>query len=227
MTIPASVNWVTQYTVLFRIADLSTISRMVRNGICLLPYPSPFPHLLRTKRTWQIWSSNNNKDNWNTSKYFASLTDIMTDPLRSFCPHRTRFSSALLSFWKVLKILFLFPHLLLPSEIWVQERNMQSCPFWQISKFKLGWHFCFQRHFSSSTPCRLSLIYPITWVMSGMGGTAALFSLLPLHDSGAIPESKYCRAPWILIIVIKSWIFIARSRERTDEWVILHHQHKR
>lgn len=120
---------------------------------------SPFPHLLRSKRLWQPWSSNNNNDsdNWNTSEYFTNLTEVMADSLSSLCPHETRSSSALL-LCKVLQILLSFPHLLRPPGIWHQGCNMSL-----LTDFKV-WNwltFLFPRPSTTSPPPtlrRLSLI---------------------------------------------------------------------
>lgn len=196
MNIPADVHWITEYIVLFGIADLGILSRMMRKEVCFTPDPSPFPHVLRSKRLWQPWSRNN----WKTSKYFTSLTEVMADSLSSLCLHETKSYSALL-LWKVLKILLPFPHFLLPL---IHDTRDVICSHVPLTDCKV-WNWLtllFPRSsttLSLPTLCRLSLIFPITWwswvthmLLRWCSLWIICMTMVQLHHS-----AKYCRAPQI------------------------------
>lgn len=131
----------------------------------VLPISQPFPHLLRCKRTWLAWGSNNSNDNddWNTSKYFASLREVMADSLNSLFPHRTSVFFSIILILEGSENFGSFPSS--SSAIWYLSPREEYVIMSLLTDFKV-WNwltFLFQRHFSSFTPCRLSLIYPIIW----------------------------------------------------------------
>lgn len=147
------------------------------------PYPSPFPRLLRCKRTWQARSSNDSNDNddWNTSKYFAKLTEVMADPLSSLSPrtelgflqhycHSGRF-------WKLCFLsLTFFCHLIFEFK----EEICNHVPSDEFQSLKLVDISVSKDTFPPSLYAGWVWSIPSHEVVSDVCGTVALFTLVHL-----------------------------------------------